>query len=118
MNKTFFSICRSCLIIIINVIDLDLVLVHVHQQTNENHNKDDQKIMIDELIPMNDIIIQVNIFLQNHKNYFFYFYLVQSNRQYNYHPSDLTVSIDEIINHAEEHPPIVQALIRELLLEQ
>ncbi len=30
----------------------------------------------------------------------------------------MTASIDEIISHVEEYPPVIQSLVRELLLEQ
>ncbi len=68
---------------------------------------------------MNDIIIQVNIFLETIK-IFFWNYLAQKNRQYNYrHTSDLTAApIDEIITNADGHLPIVQTLVREILLER
>ncbi|CAF0825990.1 unnamed protein product [Rotaria sordida] len=48
-----------------------------------------------------------------------HYHSIQSNRQYHYVPSPvLTMSIDEIISNGEKHPPVVQALIREVLLER
>jgi hypothetical protein len=47
------------------------------------------------------------------------FCVVQPNRQQNYrYPSDLNTSIDEILSNTEKHSPVVQTLIRELLLER
>ncbi|CAF2428455.1 unnamed protein product [Rotaria sp. Silwood2] len=44
---------------------------------------------------------------------------IQSNRQYHYfHAPVLAMPIDEIVNNVEKHPPVVQALVRELLLER